>query len=169
MKKALHILALTAVAAAIFALPYRVFIGPIRLGALFGGGGVDAVTSPSIILDAPDGSYVVLLNEARHQKYRTAQDWADFLSGESLVIMDDVACAVIDTDAGGIEMAESYRSRLPENQMKITRMDGLMLMSRAQYGAFDVIVLSRAYADAMQASTVYGLEDVRVIEVGGAA
>ena len=165
MKRVLRILALVLIVLAIFAVPYRAFIGPIRLDALFGSG-VDAVSSASVILDKPSGSYVVLLNESRHQKYDTADQWEQFFRGESLVIMDDVDCAVIDADAGGIDMADSYRSRLPENQMKIARQDALMLLSRAQAGGFDVIVMSKEFADAYRADTVYGVAGVRVIEVG---
>ena len=40
-----------------------------------------------------------------------------------------------------------------------------MLLSRAQAGGFDVIVMSREFADAYRADTVCGLEGVRVIEV----
>ena len=104
MKRVLHGLVLLAIVLALFAAPYRAFIGPIRLGSLFGGG-VDAVSSASVILDAPSGSYVVLLNEARHQRYDTSDQWERFFKGESLVIMDDVVCGVMEADAGGRLMA----------------------------------------------------------------
>ena len=168
MKRVLHGLVLLAIVLALFAAPYRAFIGPIRLGSLFGGG-VDAVSSASVILDAPSGSYVVLLNEARHQRYDTSDQWERFFKGESLVIMDDVVCGVMEADAGGRQMADSYRSRLPENQMKVRAEDALMLLSRAQAGGFDVIVMSREFADAYRADTVCGLEGVRVIEVDRSA
>ena len=165
MRKALHIILLVAIVIAVFAVPYRAFIGPIRLSALFGGG-VDATTSASVILDAPSGNYVVLLNAARHDKFGSTADWEDFFRGESPLIMDDIDCAVIRVDAGGIEMADSYRSRLPENQMKLTAESAEMLLSKAQAGLFDAIVMTKECAEAFRADTVYGVENVKVIEVG---
>ena len=166
MKKLLHILALLVLLAALVLAPYRAFIGPLS-NLLPRGDGVDAVSSASVILDAPSGNYVVLLNRSRHQKYDTAEEWADFFRGESLVIMDDVECMVGDTDAGGFQLADSYRSRLPENQMKLRSENGLMMLSRAEAGGFDVIVMSQEFAEAYTARTVYGQDGVEVIEIGG--
>ena len=138
VKKLLRPLAVLAILALALVLPYRVFIGP--LSELFArlGGGVDAVTSASVIIDKPSGSYMVLLNADRHRKMGTADDWTRFFGGESLVIMDDITCQVIDQDAGGRQLAESYQSRLPENQMKIREENGLMLLSKAEQSGFDV-------------------------------
>lgn len=166
MKKLLHYLLLTAIALAMVLATYRVAIGPIRVASLLGGG-VDAVSSASVILDKPSGNYVVLLNGARHQKYGTTQSWIDFFGGESLVIMDDVDCMVGDSDAGGIQMAESYRSRLPENQMNVKVENGLMMLSKAELGRFDVIVMSQEFADAFGAASAYDRADVAVIVVDG--
>lgn len=164
MKILLRALMVLAALALILVLPYRIFIGP--LGPLFARfGGVDAVTSASVIIDKPSGSYVVLLNTDRHRA--TEQDWIDFFNGESRVIMDDVDCRVIDQDAGGRQLAESYQSRLPENQMKLKDENGLMLLSRAECGGFDVIVMSREFADAYSAETVYDQANVEVLEIGG--
>lgn len=166
MKKLLRPLAVAGALLLALAVPYRVFIGSFA-GLFARLGGVDAVTSASVIIDKPSGSYIVLLNEDKHRKYGTADDWARFLNGESLVIMDDAQCQVIDQDAGGKQLAESYQSRLPENQMKLTEENGLMLLSKAERGGFDVIVLSREFADAYSANTVYDRENIRVLEIGG--
>ena len=141
MKSVLHGLLIVAVLAAVLLMPYRAFIGPVR-NLLPGGGGADAVSSASVILDAPSGNFVVLLNGARHQRYDNARDWAAFFRGESLVMMDDVDCLVAESDDSAFEMADSYRSRLPENQMRLRREDGLMMVSRAEVGGYDVIVIS---------------------------
>ena len=168
MKKILRPLAVLCALGLALLLPYRVFIGP--LSGLFSRlGGVDAVTSASVIIDKPSGSYLVLLNADRHSKYGTADDWTRFFTGESLVIMDDVDCQVIDQDAGGRQLAESYQSRLPENQMRIRDENGLMLLSKAERGGFDVIVLSREFADAYSAQTVFDQANVRVLQIGGEA
>ena len=166
-KKALHILALAAGTLLALLVIYRIFIGPVGVLAARLTGSPDAITSASVILDAPSGRFVVLLNEERHQKWDTADAWSQFFQGESLVIMDDVDCLVGEGDAVGIGMAESYRSRLPENQMKLRREDGLMMLSRAEAMGFDVIVLSEEFAQALSAQTLYGREGVRVIHVEG--
>ena len=166
MKRILRSLGLLAALAVLLLAPYQAFIGPVT-NLLPRGDGADAVSGASVILDAPSGSFVVLLNGSRHTRWDTAGDWADFFRGESLVIMDDAECLVAEGDAGGFEMADSYRSRLPENQMKIRREDGLMMLSRAQVGGFDVIVMSKEFADAYSAQTAYGVGGVEVIEIGG--
>ena len=163
MKKLLHGAGLIACLALILALPYRLFIGPIDLGALFGG--VDAVSSASVILDAPSGSYVVLLNTPLHEKRGTVGQWTEFFQGESPLIMEDIRCLAARQDAVGVEMAQSYRSRLPENQMKLSIEDGTMMLSRADLGQFDAIVMSREFAEAFSASTAYDLNGVAVLEI----
>ena len=169
MKKLIHILLLIAVTVALVAVPYRVWLGPILWRSLFGGGGADAVSSASVILDAPSGSFVVLLNRGAHARLDTADAWAQFFRGESLVIMDDVTCLVGQGDAAGFDMADSYRSRLPENQMKLRTEDATLMLSRAQLGRFDAIVMSKEFADAYRADTAYGREGIEVIEIGGEA
>ena len=167
MKKLLHGAGLIACLALILALPYRLFIGPIDLGALFGG--VDATSSASVILDAPSGSYVVLLNTPLHEKRGTVGQWTEFFQGESPLIMEDIRCLAARQDAVGVEMAQSYRSRLPENQMKLSAEDATLMLSRAQLGRFDAIVMSKEFADAFRADTVYGQGNIEVIEIGGEA
>ena len=141
MKRILHTLALAAGTLAALLAIYRLAIGPIPWSAL-AGGGVDAVSGASVILDAPSGNYVVLLNRDAHAKLDTA-------------------------DAGGFQMADSYRSRLPENQMTLRAESAAMMLSRAELGRFDVIVMSKEFAEAFRADTAYAAPGVQVIEVGG--
>ena len=108
----------------------------------------DAVSSASVILDKPSGKYYVLVNKALHSDEEKLQDWVTFFSGgEILYIFEDIACSVAASDAGGIDMANSFRSRLPEHQMQIKREDAALLASRADHGLYDVMILSRECAD----------------------
>ena len=70
------------------------------------------------------------------------------------------------TPEATIQVCERLAPGIPEamrwESMKITNR---AMLSRAQAGGFDVIVMSREFADAYRADTVYGLEGVRVIEV----
>ncbi|MBQ8954057.1 MAG: hypothetical protein IJ048_08060 [Clostridia bacterium] len=165
MKKALHGAGLLVILALALILPYRLFIGPIDWGALLGGG-LDGVSSASVILDAPSGEYVVLLNAPLHEKRGTVQDWTDFFQGESPLIMEDIRCLAARQDAGGVEMAKSYQSRLPENQMKLAVIDGTLMLSRADEGLFDAIVMSKEFAEALGAGSARKA-GVEALEISG--
>lgn len=126
---------------------------------------VDAVTSSTVVLDAPSGSYVVLINRELHTDEDNLAEWVNFFSGgDILYIFEDVSCSVASSDAAGIDMAQSYQSRLPENQMVVKTEDPTLLLSRADAGLFDIIVMSREFAEAYTASTAYS-DSVIVIEV----
>ena len=115
---------------------------------IFGLSGPDAVSGASIIVDRPSGQYVVLMNKAFHPDSEKLADWERFFSGEEVsYIFEDIACDVPSGDTGGMEMARSFQSRLPENQMSVRTEDLTLLMSRADHGLFDVLILSREYAD----------------------
>ena len=125
----------------------------------------DALSSASVILDQPSGDYLVLVNRLMHPDEEKLADWITFFSGgEILYIFEDVSCSVATSDPGGRELAESYRSRLPENQMQVKAEDGTLVLSRAEQGLYDILVMSREFADAFGASSVFG-EDTVVIEV----
>ena len=79
-----------------------------------------------------------------------------FFRGEEVsVIFEDISCSVATGDTGGQELARSFQSRLPENQMRIQTEDVTLLLSRADHGKFDVIVLSKEFADSYAAETAY--------------
>ena len=125
----------------------------------------DAVTSASIVLDQPSGNYIILLNRALHTDEEKLKEWTTFFSGgEILYIFEDIACSVANVDAMGRELADSFRSRLPENQMQVKPEDITLLLSRADAGLYDVIILSREFADAYAASTAY-TKDAVLIEL----
>lgn len=85
------------------------------------------------------------------------------------MIFEDISCMAAANDAGGCEMAKSCRSRLPENQMHLRKIDGTLLLSKAEHGLFDTVILSAEYADLLSAETVYGMENVKVLYVSGVA
>jgi len=105
-------------------------------------------------------------------KYKDAlDDWFSFFSGSGededlLIIFEDISCSVAGTDAPAAEMAESLRSQLPENQMQIKKEDITLLLSRADHGLFDMILLSREFAQQYHAETAFS-DNAEVIEVRG--
>ena len=138
----------------------------VDLPSLFAGA-PDAVSSASFVLpDQPSGEFMVLLNTANHQD--TVEQWKIFFSGgDAGVIMSDITCMVADADATGIQLAERYQARLPENQMRLRRENGLLLASKAETDLFDVIVLSREVADIYHVTTNKQREDIACIIVRG--
>ena len=130
--------------------------------------GADAEASASIIIDQPSGEYVVLINEDRHTNAENLAIWKDFFAGKEIpFLFEDIVCTVGSIDGGGLGMAQSYQSRLPENQMQIRQEDITLLLSKAEYKRFDIIVLSKEFADMFGASTLYDKEGIYTIMVGG--
>ena len=125
---------------------------PFRMWA--NDGNVDAVSSASVILSAPDDPYIVLINRALHEKSGTLAVWEDFFAGKEIgVVYEDIDCIVLWGDPAGMEAARSFQSRLPENQMRIRQEDGLLAVSKAEHGKYDVIIMS------MEAARAYGVKE----------
>ena len=137
------------------------------LGAVFSDG-VDAVSSASLELpEQPSGEYVVIVNRDRHPL--TLEEWTRFFREETVgVIMEDISCLTAASDPTGIQLAQRYQARLAENQMRLRAEDGLLVVSRAENGLYDVIVLSREAAEAVDFSAVYARADAAVITIGEA-
>ena len=118
-------------------------------------GGVDAVSSATVMIEQPSGAYVVFINSDSHKNKENLEIWKAFFGGEETdFLFEDISCIVADCDAAGLEMAESFQSRLPENQMSIRTEDITLMLSKADYGRFDVIIMSREIYDEYNAKTV---------------
>lgn len=161
MKYLKHVLVIAAALFLTAGLP--LLVSPV-FQRMIHGQEVDGVSSASVILDTPSGSYVVMINRDRHRA-DTLEEWIKFFRGEEIsVIFEDIDCMVSEDDAGGIELAESLQSRLPENQMKVTEMDSTLLLSRADSGVFDVVILSKEAADAYGAETAARRAGTEIVE-----
>ena len=129
----------------------------------------DAVSSASVILDAPSGNYVVLINSSMHEDEDNLEFWKAFFGGsDEGFCFEDISCIVAKGDTGGIEMAESYRSRLPENQMSLKETDSTLFLSCVENERYDIAVVSREFADSYGMASGYG-ENTIIIEVKGAS
>ena len=118
-------------------------------------GGTDAVSSASAIVEAPSGKYTVLINRERHKSESDMAAWREFFSGgDFTIIFDDINCMTLNGDDGAYTMAQSFRSRLPENQMKVGTGDPITVLSKAEYGLFDMLLLSD------EAAAGYGITDI---------
>lgn len=129
---------------------------------------VDSVSSASVVIDQPSGNYVVLINLEKHTDEENLGLWHDFFEGEDVsFIFEDIVCTVAGNDVNGTTMAQSFRSRLPENQMKIKSEDATLMLSKAEYNKFDVIIMSEEIAEMFSAETLFDNENVDVIRVSG--
>ena len=135
-------------------------------GASLFSGGTDAVSSASVVTEKPSGSYTVLINRCRHKNADDLAAWHEFFSGgEFTVIFDDIECVTLRGDEGALSLAQSFMSRLPENQMKVTANDAVLTLSKAENGRFDMLIVSAEAAEKYGIESVYDGKDVDVIAV----
>jgi hypothetical protein len=124
---------------------------------------VDAVTSASVVIEQPSGEYVVLINRELHTDADNLSTWISFFSGEEIsYLFEDISCSVIEGDTGALTMAKSFQSRLPEKQMSVYTEDATLLMSRADHGKYDVIIISKEYAESYGAVTAEGTNTILI-------
>ena len=101
-----------------------------------------------------------LKNVKNYIKPRFYVIFIDFFEGKEIsYLFEDITCMVAKGDALGLEAAQSLQSRLPENQMIIQEVDPTLMLSKAEHGRYDVIILSREMADMFAAETVSEQED----------
>ena len=127
--------------------------------------GLDAVSSASLeIPDQPSGEFLVLINKDRHPD--TLKEWDDFFSERPVsVIMEDISCLVAEGDTGGVEAARRYQARLAANQMRLSGESYSLLVSKAENGLFDVIILSAEMEKLSNYSAVLVRDDVYAVRV----
>ena len=139
--------------------------------ALVGGfsifsGGTDAVSSASVVIDKPSGSYTVLINRDRHKRESDLAAWHEFFSGGAFtIIYDDIGCVTLRGDTGALTLAQSFMSRLPENQMKVTAGDPVLTLSKAENGRFDMMIVSAEAAGRYDITGIYDGKNVDYIAV----
>lgn len=124
-----------------------------------GGDGVDAIATASAIIDQPSGAYVVWINRDYHPNESNLSTWEAFFSGEEIgFLFEDISCVVADGDTSGMELARSFQSRLPENQMKLRNENVTLMLSKAKHCRFDIVLMSREYYDMYGADALYNTD-----------
>jgi hypothetical protein len=133
-------------------------------------GTVDTVSSASVIIDQPSGNYIVLINQEVHRNQENLNTWVRFFSGEEIsYLFEDISCSVITGDSGALTMAQSFQSRLPEKQMSIQEENGALLLSRADHGKYDIMILSKEFAESYDITTIDDGNAVRIDVIGGSS
>ena len=80
-------------------------------------------------------------------------------------IFDDIECVTLGGDTGALTLAQSFMSRLPENQMKVTTGDAVLTLSKAENGRFDMMIVSAEAAEKYGIADIYDGKNVDVIAV----
>ena len=113
------------------------------------------------------GKYMVFINRELHDKAGTTGDWEKFFSFSDDVplIMEDITFKVAQLDSEGLDTARKYQARLLENQMIIEQEAGVMLLSKAELGRFDVMIMSEAAAKSYSAQTLYDRGNILTIKM----
>ncbi len=129
----------------------------------------DAVSSASVIVDKPSGMYLVLMNLHQHVDAEALEIWRDFFSGKEIdLIFEDITCSVVSGDVNARTLAENYQSRLPEHQCEIKSEEAALLLSKAKYLKFDILVISQEFADSYHIENLLAMPEIEVIQVQGA-
>ena len=154
-----------------------IVFGAIVTGVLTAGGyinrssdspdAVSSATAQPVSAGDMSGKYIVFINRGLHDKAGTTGDWEKFFSftDDVPLIMEDITCKVAQFDSEGLDTARKYQARLPENQMKIEQEAGVMLLSKAELGRFDVMIMSEAAAKSYSAQTLYDKENILTIKM----
>ena len=154
-----------------------IVFGAIVTGVLTAGGyinrssdspdAVSSATAQPVSAGDMSGKYIVFINRGLHDKAGTTGDWEKFFSftDDVPLIMEDITCKVAQLDSEGLDTARKYQARLPENQMKIEQEAGVMLLSKAELGRFDVMIMSEAAAKSYSAQTLYYKENILTIKM----
>lgn len=118
------------------------------LHAWLTGQSVDSISSATTTLAQPSGNYVIFINEDLHDA-DSLQTWTTFFTDyENFTFsMENIACAAARGDQGAVDMAASFQSQLPENQMQLTIENPTVLLSRMQYGKYDMVLMSQEFID----------------------
>ena len=154
-----------------------IVFGAIVTGVLTAGGyinrssdspdAVSSATAQPVSAGDMSGKYIVFINRGLHDKAGTTGDWEKFFSftDDVPLIMEDITCKVAQLDSEGLDTARKYQARLPENQMKIEQEAGVMLLSKAELGRFDVMIMSEAAAKSYSAQTLHDKENILTIKM----
>ena len=128
---------------------------------------VSSATAKPVSAGDMSGKYMVFINRELHDKAGTTGDWEKFFSFSDDVplIMEDITCKVAQFDSEGLDTARKYQARLPENQMIIEQEAGVMLLSKAELGRFDVMIMSEAAAKSYSAQTLYDRGNILTIKM----
>ena len=124
--------------------------------------GPDAIASATVknkgetaSLSGVSGNFVILIN-----KKNSPADTLDYFTGKTDRSNAKYSCHVPKNDEKAKELAYKMCDDVYEG-------DALILLSKAEYGDFDILILSKKTADIYTAKSLYDKADVSVVELKG--
>ncbi len=166
MKIVRHILVTVISLAVILGVPYFTSDHFKRLVS----GSTDDVASASVKIDQPSGEYCVFINSASHLDKEALDLWISYFrdgNTDVITLFEDIECSVAEGDPTGLAMAQSYQSGLAQNQMTIKEEDPTLMLSKADNGKFDIMIMSAELADALKADTACERSETILLRVKG--
>ena len=92
--------------------------------------------------DVPSGEFIILINESMHED--TLDKWEAFFRNDEdniVVIFEDIKCIYATGDD------QAY---LPENQMEISNINPILLVSKVENRYLDIAIFSKEMADYLE-------------------
>ena len=132
---------------------------------MINGEGEEATSSATVVVDMPSGEYVVLINKDKHPDDNKLSSWVSFFKGEEVsYIMEDINCMAAEADEGALKTADSYISRLAENQMSLRVEESTFMLSKIRYNIFDTVIMSKEFYDVYVVDGDIG-DNIEIVEV----
>ncbi len=124
--------------------------------------GPDALTSATVkntaekvTVSGVSGNYTVIIN-----KNRVAENVLNYFLGTQDRPKDEIVCHISADDKKARELALQMTD-------KIVEADAMLLLSKAEYGNFDILIMSKKTADKYTAKSLYDKEFTAVLEITG--
>lgn len=101
--------------------------------------------------DVPSGEFIILINESMHED--TLDKWEAFFQNDEdniVVIFEDIKCMYATGDVQAKMLAKRYQAYLPENQMEISNINPILLVSKVENRYLDIAIFSKEMADYLE-------------------
>lgn len=158
-----HIIVIASALLVLYGIPFTQ-TGMFR--NLISGKGLDAISAATTILDAPSGDYIVMINKDDHREPEKLKTWENFfLEKDYGLLFDDAVMSAANGDVGGIDMARRYQSRLSKNQMKLHVEDPILMLSKADAGRIDFMVMSKEAAETYHADHALKQPQMEILNI----
>ncbi|MBR1797041.1 MAG: hypothetical protein IJ757_03385 [Clostridiales bacterium] len=130
----------------------------------------DAVSGATVISEGDfesESGVVVLINRNVRKDPANTDLWLQFFQeGPAPDIFEDISVLIIEGDGITSEYCEFMMGRLPVNQMTVRSETSILVMSKAKYGKFDIIVMSeQLYENLGGSGIVEGNDDIAMCVV----
>lgn len=146
---------------------------PFTQSALFQQLTADQAAAPDPSAEAPDaeassasGEFLVFINCDFHADEAQLAAWQAFFAGEKGSVPSETASlSVAEGDAAAYAQAQAYQSQLPKDQLAVRQEGPITLLSKAEGGCFDMLLMSREMADVFHGENVLNYQGASMFVV----